>query len=153
MAAFGWSAGDLVQAIDVVYKVSKELKDTGGASSDFQETTAFLHELRITLEKLQNIDQLFENVKDFATIQAHIDLGHSPVMEFTHKIELVFELSLRTQSDKGMRGFILSMHRKTQPVLKTTERAMAFREDLNTILFYPDSTRLADLVVSLEIIT
>lgn len=42
MASFGWSAGDLALAIKIIYEVGNALKDTGGTSSDYQETVAFL---------------------------------------------------------------------------------------------------------------
>ena len=103
MATFGWSAGDLVQAISIVYKICKGLKDTGGASSEYQETAAFLHGLGMTLEKLRNIDQIFEvqNRDGLTSMKVQVDLVRDPVMDFTRKMELSFESSLKSNPPKA----------------------------------------------------
>jgi len=58
MAAFGWSVGDLVLAIRFVVKTGQALKDTGGASDDYQESVDFLHGVEATLENLEVVARL-----------------------------------------------------------------------------------------------
>jgi hypothetical protein len=50
--SFGWSAGDIVLTLKVLYKVGAALKDSGGASSNFQNALSFLQTLSRTLEHL-----------------------------------------------------------------------------------------------------
>jgi len=58
MATFGWSVGDLVQAIKFVVKIGQALKDTGGASDDYQESIDFLHGVEATLKNLEAVARL-----------------------------------------------------------------------------------------------
>jgi hypothetical protein len=58
MAAFGWSVGDLVLAIRFVVKTGQALKDTGGASDDYQESIDFLHGVEATLKNLEAVARL-----------------------------------------------------------------------------------------------
>ncbi|KAN0094209.1 hypothetical protein V8E51_017393 [Hyaloscypha variabilis] len=51
--SFGWSAGNIAQAIVVVIKLVRALDDTNGAASDYREAVAFLNSLKRTLEPLQ----------------------------------------------------------------------------------------------------
>src|SRR5439155_14466043 len=53
MAAFGWSASDIVRAIEFVVEVGKALKETGGASSNYQQTVDFLFVVECTLQNLR----------------------------------------------------------------------------------------------------
>jgi hypothetical protein len=32
--SFGWSAGDIISAVKLLYQISHAMKDTGGASSE-----------------------------------------------------------------------------------------------------------------------
>ena len=36
--SFGWSAGDIVAAIDTLIKIGKALRDSGGSASEFQSS-------------------------------------------------------------------------------------------------------------------
>lgn len=51
--SFGWSAGDIVSAISVIVKVSKGLRETGGAASSYQDHAEFLDSLAVTLDGIQ----------------------------------------------------------------------------------------------------
>jgi hypothetical protein len=53
--SFGWSAGDIVSAISVIHKVSKGLRETGGAASSYQESAAFLSSVSVTLRGVEAI--------------------------------------------------------------------------------------------------
>ncbi|CZR60026.1 uncharacterized protein PAC_09921 [Phialocephala subalpina] len=53
--SFGWSAGDIVSAISLITKVSKGLKDSGGAASSYQQCVDFLESIETTLEGVRHI--------------------------------------------------------------------------------------------------
>jgi len=53
--SFGWSAGDIVSCISVIHKVSKGLRETGGAASSYQESAAFLSSVSVTLKGVETI--------------------------------------------------------------------------------------------------
>lgn len=53
--SFGWSAGDIVSTISVIAKISKGLKDTGGAASSYQHSIDFLNSVKTTLETLSTV--------------------------------------------------------------------------------------------------
>lgn len=56
--SFGWSAGDIAQAITLVVKVARALDNANGAAEDYREAAAFLKSLKRTLEPLQTITSL-----------------------------------------------------------------------------------------------
>lgn len=51
--SFGWSAGDIAFALQILYKVGSALKEAGGASSAYEETTIFLDSLQKMLEHMR----------------------------------------------------------------------------------------------------
>src|ERR1700733_11817688 len=53
MSGFGWSAGDVVLAGKLIAKITKALKETGGARDDYQESIQFLSGLETTLKNLE----------------------------------------------------------------------------------------------------
>lgn len=74
--SFGWSASDIVAALQLLHKVVVALKDTDGASSDYQDVSSFLNVLSVTLQHLkalqaapldpdpaQNLEQLCKLLK------------------------------------------------------------------------------------------
>ncbi|CZR69364.1 uncharacterized protein PAC_19264 [Phialocephala subalpina] len=50
--SFGWSAGDIVAALKLLHQISSAVRDSGGASSEFQDTLSFLYTLSRTLQHL-----------------------------------------------------------------------------------------------------
>lgn len=54
MIPFGWSASDLTDAIVIVARVYKVLKDTVGASLRYQQSLEFLKGLESTLQALED---------------------------------------------------------------------------------------------------
>ena len=52
MSGFGWSIGDVVLAGKLIAKITKALKETGGARDDYQESVQFLSGLETTLRNL-----------------------------------------------------------------------------------------------------
>jgi hypothetical protein len=58
MAAFGWSASDLVVAAQFVVKVAVALREVGGAASDYQESVDFLCAVELTLQNICKVRSL-----------------------------------------------------------------------------------------------
>ena len=52
--SFGWSVGDLIQAISIGIKAVEALNGTRGASSEYQDISRFFLNVQKTLEPLQN---------------------------------------------------------------------------------------------------
>ena len=50
--SFGWSAGDIVAALKLLHQISSAVRESGGASSEFQDTLSFLYTLSQTLQHL-----------------------------------------------------------------------------------------------------
>ncbi|KAI9774473.1 MAG: hypothetical protein M1839_001706 [Geoglossum umbratile] len=55
MAGFGRSVSDLALGIKFVMKIGQTLKETGGASEDYQESAEFLRCLELTLRNLERL--------------------------------------------------------------------------------------------------
>ncbi|TEY35220.1 hypothetical protein BOTCAL_0594g00040 [Botryotinia calthae] len=51
--SFGWSAGDIAQAISLIVKVVKALDDGSGAPDEYRKTAVFLESVNLTLKNLQ----------------------------------------------------------------------------------------------------
>ncbi|CAD6443802.1 31ec964e-28cd-4564-90bf-c764b8c3d11e [Sclerotinia trifoliorum] len=104
MAAFGWSVGDLVSAISVVAKVSKALKDAGGAVDDYHETILFLESLKITLTTLHGLYEANVDPNVLSGLQSQLELVQKPIDTFTKKIKRELGSALDgTKKDKGVR--------------------------------------------------
>ncbi|THV49372.1 hypothetical protein BGAL_0198g00100 [Botrytis galanthina] len=104
MAAFGWSVGDLVSAISVVAKVSKALKDVGGAADDYRETVLFLESLNITLTTLHGLYESNVDPSVLSGVQSQLELVQKPIDVFTEKVKRKLESVFNsTKKDKGVR--------------------------------------------------
>lgn len=53
MAAFGWSAGDIAEAIKLVVRVARAFKDVGGAIDQCRQTSNFLSSFEVPLKHLK----------------------------------------------------------------------------------------------------
>ena len=51
-ASFGWSVGDIAQAVKIIVQVTKAFKATGGAASKYEDASGFLQSLKTTLDHL-----------------------------------------------------------------------------------------------------
>lgn len=105
MAAFGWSVGDLVSAISVVAKISKALKDVGGAVDDYHETILFLESLNITLNTLHGLYEANVDPNVLLGVQSQLELVKKPIDTFSEKVKrkvgAVFD---GTKKDGGVRA-------------------------------------------------
>jgi hypothetical protein len=95
--SFGWSAGDLVSGISTLVKVGKALKESGGASSEYQETIAFLGSIETTLRGLETIVVTNRNLTWKAELVEQAGLLKSAVDDFKTKVDK-YDLSLGSAS-------------------------------------------------------
>ena len=108
--SFGWSAGDIAQALVVLVKIAKALDSADGAAGDYRESVLFLRSLKCTLEPLQTYTALgtFPSYGD--DIRIHVESIKTPVESFL-LIATKFEPSLSASSTTGH-------HRNIIPKLK-----------------------------------
>lgn len=100
MAAIGFSAGDIALALKFVYQISKSFRDSGGASSEYQEVLRYLEGLLLTLQQLQNLDASATDPSVVKAIQALSASCAAPIHEFIEGIKK-FETSLGVAANRG----------------------------------------------------
>lgn len=123
--SFGWSAGDVVAALQLLNKVRIALQDAGGAKSDYQEEAAFLDTVSTNLHALSTIDngtlfppEVGENIRK------HALSIKGPVDEFLDSIRSSFGSTL---GGFPTRPGVLSPARKLQWSLSTSKKVKALR--------------------------
>ncbi|ESZ94272.1 hypothetical protein SBOR_5340 [Sclerotinia borealis F-4128] len=134
MAGFGWSAGDLVAAISVAVKVSKALKDAGGAKEDYRESVAFLESLSVTLQVLHKYYGANLNQNDFSAVEAQMLLIQDPIDAFTKSVKLKYEPELGTQPRAGYRAGLKGVSKKIQWALWMNKESERLSSKISTPL-------------------
>ena len=96
--AFGFSAGDFVSAIGLTIKISKALRETGGASA----------ECRMVLQDLQNLQQVLQLLQDLRPADGNLSHVNAirglavtcliPLKEFAEKIDRSYGSMARASS-------------------------------------------------------
>jgi hypothetical protein len=98
--SFGWSAGDIVSAITVVYNLIQALDDASGAANDYREAVLFLKTLLRTIEPLQQL-ALWNAYPDYGReIKEQVDHIQEPLKFFCAKV-LKYESSLGATAKAG----------------------------------------------------
>lgn len=121
--SFGWSVGDIIAALEWLYKIGSALQEAGGAKAEFQETALVLTGLESTLEFVKQQQQnplppLSSNShlspSQLSTYDAilttQVDLIKTAVTKFLDEIEK-YDKHLGTSSK---RGFFHSPHIKVK---------------------------------------
>lgn len=127
MAAFGWSASDLVVAAQFVVKVAVALRETGGAASDYQESIDFLCAVELTL---QNICK----VRSLPRCNVHATIVHEQAQSIGGALKIFiddiegFDTSLGT---KRKRGFHHGALRKVQWATFVSKKVTKLREKIS----------------------
>jgi hypothetical protein len=98
--SFGWSAGDIAQAIAIVVKIAKALDDASGAAANYREAVAFLKGLKRTLEPLHTFTTLDAHPSYLEEIQQHVANIKHPIENFL-SIVTKYEPSLGTKAKLG----------------------------------------------------
>ncbi|KAI9701495.1 MAG: hypothetical protein M1836_001551 [Candelina mexicana] len=85
--AFGFSVGDFVTGIGALIKISKALKKTGGAASEYQDVIAELDALVAILQRLQALHSSRSNLAPGNAIWALASQCQQPIQAFLKRIE------------------------------------------------------------------
>ena len=121
--SFGWSAGDIITALEWLYKIGSALQEAGGTKTEFQETTLVLTGLESTLEfvRKQQESPLLPRPSNShlspsqisaydAILTTQVDFIKTAVTKFLDEIEK-YDKHLGTSSK---RGFFYSPHIKVK---------------------------------------
>jgi hypothetical protein len=122
--SFGWSAGDIAQAIVVVIKLVRALDDANGAASDYREAVAFLNSLKRTLEPLQTLSAFKLRPAYSDEIALVVKEIKDPIEKFV-ALTAKFEPSLGTGTHDGPR--YRQMAKKLQWRFVTSKRVDELR--------------------------
>lgn len=97
--AFGFSVGDFISAIGLVKRVTKALKETGGAPTDYQLVVIELKGLKSILRHLEALKPTKDNVTHINAIGGMALACQLPLRGFMVKLEK-YESTLRPYADK-----------------------------------------------------
>jgi len=124
--SFGWSAGDIISAAKLLYKIGVALKESEGASTDFRDLVSFLETLARTLEHLNALqapDLILDSALT-ANLRAQCDHIRIPLAAFLQDIGAKFGPSLG--SDRGSK--ILKAPRKIQWAMSASKQVKRLQE-------------------------
>jgi hypothetical protein len=121
MAAFGWSASDLIVAAQFVVKVAVALREAGGAASDYQESVEFLSAVELTLQNICKIRSL-------PRCEAHTALVHEQAQSIGNALKVFiddiekFDKALGSARQRGFRHGVLKKIQWATYVSKTVTK-------------------------------
>ncbi|KAK6388099.1 hypothetical protein LTR65_008107 [Meristemomyces frigidus] len=84
--AFGFSAGDFIAAVELICKAAKALRDTSGASQQYQQAAAELETLGRILTQVQGLTPTSSNAVTVQKILFCAHTCHLPLAHFLEKI-------------------------------------------------------------------
>jgi hypothetical protein len=129
---FGFSAGDIALAIQLLLKISNALKETGGASSEYQELLHFLRTSHLILQHLENIDISKLDTSSQNAIRAQAVTVMKPIQQFLKEVD-IYATSLG-HLGQGSRKSILQKAKWTLLVTKKIEKLrVKFTADLQIL--------------------
>ncbi|KAE8442464.1 hypothetical protein EG329_003307 [Mollisiaceae sp. DMI_Dod_QoI] len=85
--SFGWSAGDIVSAINLVNRVLKSVSNVSGARDDFQELQSELRALSRALQEISDLAKLPGQHPDITTLKFAACLCEETLSRFLDKIK------------------------------------------------------------------
>jgi hypothetical protein len=118
--SFGWSAGDIVAALQLLNTIIVALKDTGGASSDYQDVSYFLNILSVTLQHLKALQAAPLDPNLAKNLEQHCAQMQGPLTAFHERISSRFERDLGAGSTRLK---FLTAGRKIQWALALSKEA------------------------------
>lgn len=86
VAAFGFSAGDFIAAIQLLHKAAKALRETSGACGQYQQAAIELNGLRHVLVRLQSLEATSQNTEIIQQIQVCSHACNVPLARFLEKL-------------------------------------------------------------------
>ena len=123
--SFGWSAGDIVAASQLVYKVAIALAT---ASSDFQVDSSFLQAVSITLNHLEALQAAAALDPNLAkNLHELCEQIRAPLTTFCCDIQPLFERDLGANSTRPKLRTIGS---KMKWALSTSKKVKLLREQI-----------------------
>ncbi|KAF2868503.1 hypothetical protein BDV95DRAFT_130656 [Massariosphaeria phaeospora] len=123
--AFGYSASDIALAIQLLSKVYKGLKETGGSASEFQDISEFLKGLISTLQHLQTLQLECSNPSLVNAVRALSNSALNPIFEFIDEVSK-YEPALKRQSAISRVG---SSYRKAEWAVRIPKRLAKLKAD------------------------
>lgn len=100
--SFGWSADDIISAINLLFKIGTALRSVGGASSDYVEAAGFLNTLQTTLKHLRAFTKVLLDEQKAENLRNHCDQIRIPLDRFLKDVTVKFEPSLGASRQKNM---------------------------------------------------
>lgn len=110
LPGFGFSVGDFISAIELIVKVTKALRSSGGAASEYRSLVEELRHLRLLLEQLQEIKPSASNLHHVNAIRGMALTFRVPLSEFLDKVEKYRSSMATSNVGKSWQG----LHRKSQ---------------------------------------
>lgn len=99
---YGFGVGDFIAVIDLIIKVSKALRDIGGAASEYQDVVLELESLQKILTHLGNVRFVISSTTKHADTLQNLALQcQRPLQEFLDRIA-GFEASLDAKTDRKL---------------------------------------------------
>lgn len=98
--SFGWSVGDIASAASILSTIILALKDSGGASDQYQDTTSFLASLEKTLTGIQALLNENPDLKWQSNLTQQASLLQNAIEGFRKKIAK-YELSLGADTSRS----------------------------------------------------
>jgi hypothetical protein len=98
--SFGWSAGDIAQALLIIVKTVKALDNATGAPAHYREAVSFLGNLRHILEPLQTLTIIGRYPAFGDEICDQVSQIKDPIERFLSIVEK-FEPSLGPEAKEG----------------------------------------------------
>lgn len=125
--SFGWSASDIVAALQLLNTVVVALKDTGGASSDYQDVSCFLNILSVTLQHLQALQAAPLDPNLAKNLEQHCAQIQGPFTAFRERISSRFKRDLGAESTRLK---VLTAGRKIQWALSTSKEIKKLQDQI-----------------------
>ncbi|KAG4441001.1 hypothetical protein IFR05_003508 [Cadophora sp. M221] len=133
--SFGWSAGDIANAITLIVKLAQALDDAEGSACDYRKAVSFLRDLTHTLEPLVNFPAWDAYPTYGQSIAKHIKHIKEPVKTFLEAV-IKYEPSLGLGAAGGRHRNVL---RKVQWYLFMNKKVLKLRDSIDSHMSIIDS--------------
>ncbi|CZR68162.1 uncharacterized protein PAC_18061 [Phialocephala subalpina] len=125
--SFGWSAGDIIATLKLLHQIGSALKDSGGASSEYQDTQSFFKCLSGTLQLLHGLQSTPIDPYLALNLREQCDHIRVPLQAFLGDVGKRFEPALGSDSK---RKAIFASPRKIQWALSDSKKVKTLQARL-----------------------
>jgi hypothetical protein len=122
--SFGWSAGDIITALKLLHQIATALQDSGGASSEFQDTLSFLRTLSQSLQHLNALQAVPLDPILADSLREQCDHIRNPLQAFLDDVQR-FKPAL---GENSRRKRILAAPRKIQWALSMSKKVKRLQD-------------------------